>query len=340
MKNLGFLFCLLVFMHSCKKSDDQIPIVNTPFDKMVLEGYDATSIAFDKSGNAWMGTYNWNGTYNNPELIRYNKASEEIIIYNSSNSIIEEGTFIWDIEVDNQGNIWIGSDGIIKFDGNTFSKYNSKNSPIPVDFVHSITVDPEDNIWFSSSSHLEGGLVKYDGTNWTVYTPENTVMPYNGVKSIAIDKNNNLWLALYRAVTESCLVKIANDNWKTYTSNELGFTPFLFGNIQINSKNQICGAIDYTFSDSQNIHDPQIFIFDEKNTMQLQCDTVLNITKIVVDREDNIWGMSRNAYVMYNGTGWTIDDTTFNNLTINTIELSNEGNVWIGTDNGVYINDL
>jgi len=331
--NLVSLICLLISLYSCEKADEKPSTPNTKFTHKILEGHDVTSIAFDSKGNAWIGTYN------KPELIKYNLNSKETVIYNSSNSIITESTLISDIAVDKKNNVWIGCDGLIKFDGVNFTKYNSTNSKIPVDFVHSIAVDSKDNIWFSSSSHLEGGLVRYDGTNWTVTSPDNSNLPLHGVKDIAIDKNDNVWLALYRYINESYLAKLANGSWTVFSSKEMGFTPILFGNIQVNSKNQVCGSIDYIFSSTETNPGPQILIFSDQKSQQFQYDNTSSLSSITVDSDDNIWGISRTGYVIFDGTNWTIDDTTFKDLRIETIVQSKDKKMWIGTQDGIYVND-
>lgn len=333
MKNLIYLLSILIFLYSCEKSDVDSVIINDKFNHHILEGYDVTSIAFDNHGNAWVGTYN------KPELIKYNLNSKEAVFFNSSDLRIIDSECIWDLAIDKKDNIWIGSDGLIKFDGVNFTKYTSKNTGIPVDFIHSMTIDSKDNIWFSSSSHREGGLVKYDGTNWTVFTPENSDLPMNGVKSIAVDKNDNIWLAQYTYLGKSCLVKISNDTWSTYTNKELGFTPAWWGNIEINSKDQVCGAIDYTYLDKVYNPRPQAIIFDGVNCKQLQFDKFANVQSITVDNEDNIWCKSKNGFAVFDGSSWFIDSLTFKNIRIETIELSKDNKIWIGTENGIYIND-
>lgn len=82
------------------------------------------------------------------------------------------------------------------------------------------------------------------------------------MQSIAIDKNDNVWLALNEKVNESCLAKIANGQWTLYTSDVLGFQPYYFGNIQFDSKNSLCGAIDYSLSGTAYNVGAQVFIFD------------------------------------------------------------------------------
>lgn len=329
MKKLKYLFCLFIFIYSCENSDDTPGNVNTDFSHKILEGYFVTSIAFDKQGNAWIGAFKQG-------LIKYNHG--EVTVYNSSNSLLPDSSVIYDIAVDSKDNIWIGCEGLIKFDGTGFTCFNSQNSEIPEDFVVSIAIDSKDNIWFTSCRFRQGGVVHYDGTNWTVYTHDNSDLPVNSVRSIAIDNNDNVWLALSEIVNDSYLVKISDSNWTIYTSNELGFSPYYFGNIQVNSKNQLCGAIDYTLSSIISNQGPQVFIFDGETTEQLQYDSISNIRSIAIDQEDNIWCIGYDAYAIYNGESWTIDDSSFSDVGVFAIEQSPDKSIWIGTGDGIYMN--
>ncbi len=350
MKNRFYLIFALAYLCSCEKPDESAIIINTNFRHHILSAYDVTSIAFDNLGNAWIGTYNsfGPGDINKPKLIKYNINSNSTVIYDASNSLIKDSIYIWDIAVDSKNNIWIGCDGLIKFDGINFTKYSSENTEIPVDFVHSIAIDSKDNIWFSSSSHIEGGLVKYDGINWNVYTPDNSELPMNGVASIAIDKNDNVWLAQYRYLDETCLVKISNDIWTVFTSKELGFTPAYWGNIEINRKNQVCAAIDYTSTNPENYNPrPQMIIFDHLGCKQLQYKSSSNIANIAVDNKDNIWCKIQNGpevfegsiLAVFDGSSWLVDSLTFKNGWIETIVPSKDNKIWIATSSGIYIND-
>ena len=325
MKKLIYLFCLLVSLVSCEKSD-----MNLSFNRKILNGYFVTSIAFDKLGNTWIGTFKQG-------LIKYN--SKETVVFNSSNSIISDTSVIHDLAVDSRNNLWIGCEGIIKYDGTTFTKFNSKNTLIPEDLVRSIAIDSKDNVWFTSCRFRQGGIVKYDGANWTVYTPNNSNLPGNLVGSIAIDRNDNVWLALSEVVNDSYLIKIADDQWSIYTSKELGFTPYYLGNIQFNSKNQLCGAIDYSLSSTAIHQGPKVFIFDGNKTNQIQNDSISNIRKITIDSEDNIWCIGDNGYAVFDGKKWMKDDSTFKEVSVFAIEESKDNKIWIGTGNGVYIND-
>ena len=208
MKKLIYLLFVLISLNSCEKSDESPKIINTNFKHHILEGYDVTSIAFDNLGNAWIGTFNAfrSGDVNKPKLIKYNIASNTPIIYDASNSLIKDSIVIWEISVDSKNNIWVGCDGLIKFDGINFTKYNSKNTDYLGGGVRLMAVDSKDNIWFPTYSNNKTGLVRYDGVNWDFYTPGNSNLSLNGIQSIAIDKNDNIWLAQSRSLGETSLV--------------------------------------------------------------------------------------------------------------------------------------
>jgi hypothetical protein len=340
MKKLICYFVVVsALFTACEKTDDK-PL-NTKFDRHILPGYNIAAIAFDGQGNAWLGTYNWQtpGNYNLPQLIKYNLESGEKVVYDESNSLIQPGMFIWTIVADKKNNIWIGSNGLIKFDGETFTKFSSENSVIPVDFVNSVAVDSKDNIWFSSSSHLKGGFVKYDGTSFQVFTPDNSELPKNGVRRVVIDGSDQVWLAQYGAIDATLLVKYAGDTWTIYDHSQFGFTLPFWADVTLNSKNQVCGAIDYTLSYGTYDQRPQVMLFDGNDCKHLQFDDFSNPRALAVDRDDNIWCVNQDLLAVYNGSTWLLDSLTFKDSGIGAIGVSKDNKVWVGTSNGIYIND-
>lgn len=335
MKKVVLLLSLIIatFLASCEKSSDihRIPgTPNTTFDQKILDGYFVKSIAFDSKGNAWIGTFKQG-------LIKYN--SLETIVYNSSNSIIPANSVMWDIAVDSKDNIWIGCDGIMKFDGVNFTLYNSQNTTIPEDFVYSIDIDSKDNIWFTSCRFREGGIVKYDGKTWKVFTPENSDLPVNLIHSITVDHRDNVWLALGETVTKSYLVKISGNSWTSYTGDDIGFSPYYIGNIEINRHNEVCASIDYSLSSTFINSGPQAFVFDGNSSVQLKIDSITKIKSLKVDSEDNIWCNTYSGFAVYNWNEWTINNTIFKGIGSFTIEESPDNKIWIGTGDGIYINN-
>lgn len=333
MKKVVFLLIVSIFFASCEKSSEiqrKKGNPNTTFDQKILDGYFVTSIAFDSKGNAWIGTFKQG-------LIKYN--SQETIVYNSLNSLIPANSVMWDIAVDSKDNVWIGCDGIIKYDGVNFTLFNSQNTTIPEDFVYSIDIDSKDNIWFTSCRFREGGIVKFDGKTWNVFTPENSDLPVNMVHSISIDHNDNVWLALGETVTKSYLVKISGNNWTSYSSDHIGFSPYYLGNIEINSQNEVCASIDYSLSSTFINSGPQAFVFDGNSSVQLKIDSLTKIKSLKVDNEDNIWCNTYNGFAVYNWDEWIINNEIFKGSGSFTIEQSPDNKIWIGTGDGIYINN-
>lgn len=328
MKRIVVIIAMLIPLLSCEKtskSNDDLP---PNFSEKILDGYFVKSMAFDNQGNVWIGTFKQG-------LIKYN--SSGTIVYNAKNSPFSDTTVIYDIATDSKNNVWIAGNGLIKFDGSEFTLFNSSNTPIPEDFVNSIAIDSKDNIWFTSSRFGTGGVVKYDGIDWTVYTPENSELPVNLVRSITIDKNDNVWLALNEVVDDAYLVKISGDNWKIFTSEDLGFTPYYFGNIITDTNNHVCGAIDYSFS-SSSLHDgPQIFIFDGNQSQQLRYDNRGIVTFVSIDNNNHLWCGAYGGYAMYDGESWIVDHTSFKESGVFAIEQAVDNKIWFGTGDGIYI---
>ena len=343
MKSFISFFLILMVFSSCEKFWDNSRIISdnpeiirvpgdpiTNFETHILEGYFVKSIAFDSKGNAWIGTFRQG-------LIKYN--SSETIVYNSGNSSFPEDVVIWDVAVDNEDKVWIGSEGIIEFDGHSFNLHNTQNSPIPEDFVYSIAIDSKDNIWFTSCRFRQGGIVKYNGGSWEVFTPENSEMPVNSVHSIAIDQDDKVWLALGEKVGNSYLTKVSGDQWNTYTSDDIGFAPYYLSQIAMNSHNEVCVAIDYGLSSSWFHSGPQVFVFNGNSSIQFMMDSTTSVTALTVDNEDNIWCITQQGFAVYNWDRWIQNDSIFREYGSFEIVQAPDNAIWIGTGNGIYISE-
>lgn len=331
MKKLLIILVTTFSLFSCSK-ENVIPANGDPktdFAQKILDGNFVTSIAFDSKGNAWIGTFQQG-------LVMYN--SKKTLVFNSTNSVLPENSVINDIKVDSKDNVWIGCEGLLKFDGANFTLYNSTNSGLPEDYVKSIAIDSKDNIWMTSSRFKRGGLVKYDGSRWQVFTPSNSPLPVNFVQSLAIDHDDNVWLAFGEKVNGATIARITGNNWKIYTPADLGFTPYYFGNIDINSNDEICGAIDYSLSSSSIHAGPQVFRFDGNDSRQLNFNNTSSVMFLTVDKDDNIWCGLFDSFAVYNGTQWIIDNTTFKEVGVFSIKQAPDSKIWIGTSNGIYIN--
>jgi|GEM_PF-1552770 len=99
--------------------------------------------------------------------------------------------FYNDIEVDSQGNVWIGTSfGLcqIGYSGDT-TLFKTSNSGISSNLISSIYCDINE-IWFATSG---GGACCFNGSDWISYTKENSGISSNYVGDIYKDNNGKLW---------------------------------------------------------------------------------------------------------------------------------------------------
>ncbi|MDZ7739664.1 MAG: two-component regulator propeller domain-containing protein [Bacteroidales bacterium] len=332
MKKLTFLFFALSLLLSCEKSNAPELIID--FNPPVLDQYDIVAIDFDNKGNAWAGTFNahWPGDVNSPKLIRYNIETGSTTIWDTSNSLLRDSAFIWDITVDRNDNIWIGSESLIRFDGEVFTRFGVDNSDLPSNHVTSIVEDSQGNIWFSS-----GGLVKFNGMDFTVYTPDNSDLPLNIVGALAIDGDDNIWAAQDRYLDESCLARLSGETISVYTGDDLGFIPAYWGDVEMSKMNSLWCSVDYTLSYSSYNPRPQVILFDGKECELISFDDHSSIRELAVDHDGNLWGQSNDLVVAYNGTDWVIDSLTLKDRWASAIEVSKDNRIWLGTSTGILI---
>ncbi|MCE7069173.1 hypothetical protein LZG74_02615 [Dyadobacter sp. CY327] len=333
MKNAVLIFAILLLFGSCKNDSKEVIPEGRVLDDITLKDYFITSIAFDKKGNAWLGTLRHG-------LIKFD--GQTFKIFDASNSLLSNAA-IMDIEVDKAGHIWIGSNDLMEYDGAKFIRYESKQFGLPANHVRSVAIDASDNIWFSCGSNQSGGLVKYDRSTFNTFTPANSKLPGNMVQSIAADKSNNVWVALNDGIDEVSLAKINPDNAISVTgSKELGFKPYYFGNIVVNENNELLGSIDYGLSSLIATGRPQIFKFTGKKAQIVSLpdeeSTVYTTNRIFSDSKNNLWvsfsGSDKECGV-FNGTDWTFPKLGTSGIFA--FAESPDGEIWLGTGEGLFI---
>ena len=116
--------------------------------------------------------------------------------------------YVLSIAVDGD-DVWFGTNsGVSKFDGTTWTTYNTSNSELVYNRVEAIAVDDvEGNIWFGT----RWGASKFDGSNWTIYDN------IRFISAIAIDQEGNIWFGTRLNDGAGYGVsKFDGENWTTY----------------------------------------------------------------------------------------------------------------------------
>ncbi|MBU0558745.1 MAG: hypothetical protein KJ799_11455 [Bacteroidetes bacterium] len=323
-----------LFFISCN-DDITSPLNDFQISDYILEGYFVTSIVFDSKDIAWIATFKQG-------LIKYDGS---ITLYDASNSTLPDSLFIWDLAVDNNDVLWIGSSkGLIKFEDDTFHLYNKSNAPLITANVFTLTIDDNNNIWFSSCVFKEGGIMKFDGLNWTLFTPQNSAFPGSLLGDIMTDGQNNIWAAVNDGINTCSIAKISGENISIFSEEEIGIPLYYFGELACGAKNHIYAALDYSLSSSADINRPHIISFDGKkwkiiNPVDKKGKSLGYVNSIAVDLKGNLWAnTSLNGIVVYNGQNWIFGESKIIiESSVFDIAVDSNNNIWIGSGDGIYI---
>jgi hypothetical protein len=154
------------------------------------------SIAIDPAGRRWFGT--------NKGVLVLSADGTTWLTY-TANLV----NYAEDIAFDAAGNTWFsGYHYVTRFDGYTWTYYNSREEPIQADFKSIMTslnrnrvqsiyryglwaIEPDAGVWIirSDPSGSTAGVGFYDGNTWTIYLGNDI-----DVRGIAIDHQGNVWI--------------------------------------------------------------------------------------------------------------------------------------------------
>jgi len=93
---------------------------------------------------------------------------------------------------DQQGNLWLGTDGfgILKYDGANFTRYTT-NDGLCNNTIHELKVDSKGNLWIGT---FYGGVSLFDGKKFRNFTQEGKVKGEE-VSAFFEDISGNIWFA-------------------------------------------------------------------------------------------------------------------------------------------------
>ena len=230
--------------------------------------------------------------------------------------------------VDNDGNIWIGTEdaGVAKFDGTTWIVYNTSNSPLPENNVYSIGFDKNGNSWFGTHSK---GVARLNNTVWEVYNTQNSDLPNDSVYAIAIDSSRDIWFG----TSGGGAAKFDGTIWTVYDFQNSGL-PDWINCIQVESSGNIWAT---TWGNGAYA----LYNNDTTWTGYVEASSGLpgNVVNFVyIDKSGDKWfGTNSGGLAKFDGTNWTVYDTVNSEIPSNhviSIDEDSDGAFWIGMING------
>lgn len=266
-------------------------------------GHRISSIAIDSLDNIWIGT---SFALNAPGvgLLKYDNVNWTL--YNVSNSGLQNNT-VTCLAVDKSGSIWVGTwgGGVTKFDGIHWTTL------APGKNIHSIAVDDQNNIWFSTSQEI----VKYDHREMIKYGYSQTIIPYyngnGGITSIGFDTQGNKWFGIsedFDSGAAGGVTKFNDKNWTNYTPTNSDL-PYGVHSIALDKLGNLWFVTSYWGKSA-------IVKYDGTN-WQVYSEIYFGIPepsfeKLLIDEEGNKWTILRNKGVMkFNENGFTTSNKNF-----------------------------
>jgi signal transduction histidine kinase/ligand-binding sensor domain-containing protein/DNA-binding response OmpR family regulator len=136
-----------------RKTNKFTGFTTDPSKKNTLSSNIIVSLFEDTYRKIWIGTYLGGLNCYDPETGKFTQFR-----HSDADSTTISDDRIWSICEDNRKNLWIATltSGLNLFDRSTgrFTRFNTQNSPICFNYLNSVTVDENDNLWISSANGL------------------------------------------------------------------------------------------------------------------------------------------------------------------------------------------
>jgi len=300
-----------------------------------------TSVASDSAGNFWLGTDGEGVAWFNPKA-----DSTKVLVPNGPG-----GNNFKALAIDPQNNLWTGSANIYgwgfgRFDGQTWTVFNRRNSKLPSDNVEASAVDLAGHVWMGTwgggvylvkNQHIE---ILNPYTGYLAGVPENT--NYAVITDIQVEKTGTVWMLNYYAYNHQVLAAMTPDSqWVYFSDSELG----------LSSDKVTCLLIDHRGWKWIGTEGSGISVFSDNGTPLDKSDDQImgNLTTADGLESNAIAAIAEDDFgALWIGTKEGLDFYLDGNVQpryglitndINSITIDPRNNKWIGTSAGLSVLD-
>ena len=305
------------------------------------------SITNDKDGNIWVGTRT-NGLY---RINRDPDTGTPLAIKNYNHQHGLASNYIYEIFIDENGGIWIGSDkNISKYEPDTDSFLNyeiefdvaNQTEYLLYYAIDAIHPGPKNKLWLGTSE----GLVLFDKSTGETkkfsYREYSDRSEYNRIRSIAEDTHGNLWLGTPSELTIFNPVTFQYRSFKSDPSNSLSVS---YNSITALFQSQNGLMWVGTAGMGIDLYDPKSNRFPTLTGIDLLPGlSSFSIRDILADRNNDVWLIAnrplrwnRNEQTLENVNDLFIPDHFPQSYDIEIWELieARDGRLWAATTHGL-----
>lgn len=339
-----YVFIVIVGFIACKENstNPQQPKdkVGTVFstENSPLPSNHIFKVAVDKIGLVWLFL---------SEMPDYSK--KYLAIFDGKNWDIQKFDYpsASSFAFDKENTAWIGTNGVasagilLHYDGNKWTKFDKNNSPLGQTShfaIYSVAIDTLNNIWVGTNR----GLAFYDREKWRMFTNDNSNLNNNVIYDLAFDSNNNLWLT----TGEGSITYFDGQDFIFYDFLDYGYDNHGSQNLVIDSNNQKWMTPSYM--GIARFVAESMYVYNRNNS---EIPGYPN-EALALGSENDIWtayggkqpsGEGAALIHLQNGNKWTLYTQKNSNLpspVIYEIATNKEsGNVWVATNNGLFLLD-
>lgn len=224
------------------------------------------------------------------------------------------------------GTLWFATRGVgaYRFDGKTWTHFTMENG-LPFDEISSMTVAPDDAIWFGAINHAS----RFDGKTWTSYVTENGLANGDDIRAITFSTDGALWMG----TGSHGVSRFDGRGWQNYmlqdSSQENLVTPiFILPDNTLLFSSSIGSSAKLIHYDGQRwTNFPTPWTDQGKYTVDMA--TTSNGDLWFATEFSGVYRFSENTW-----TNYTTKDGLVSNE-IHSVAVAKDGSVWVGTASGV-----
>ncbi len=269
----------------------------------------------------------WTATLNDG-IKSFNKVTGEIEIYNVVNNSFPSNKFR--VVKYLNGKVYAGSfyNGYFVYENNTWTTYDTINSPLPANNVTDFEYQSDENIvWIATDK----GLIKKVNDDWQLFDTSNSAIAGNILTCLHLDRDQTLWIGTLNAG----LSKYADGVFTTYNYDNAGINDNWIRTIYSDTSG-IMYIADYFGVDKYDpVSDTWQYVFNT-TTSGL---TSNQINKMAFDADHNLWFVSHSGVTKWDmDLSWEQFYSTNSPLPHNTTDglfIDDENIVWIASFGGL-----
>jgi diguanylate cyclase (GGDEF)-like protein/PAS domain S-box-containing protein len=216
--------------------------------------------------------------------------------------------------VDREGALWVGggAGGKTRLLGGKFTTYPTTTGP--GNGIFSIREDSDGQIWYATAG---AGLARLYGGKLSIDNRED----FSALRSLCLDREGNLWIG----TASSGVIRLKDTPFVSYSTPD-GLADKMVRSVAQTKDGRVFIANRFT-----------LMVYDGSRFSTYPRPGAESLYPLFVDRHDRLWmGTGTNLQRLERGKWRTFLADVDTNLYVHALHQDHDGNVWVGTEHGVF----